>query len=111
MLIKATGFLNVSRYANDNGNFVLAVHWLAVPNLKNRPRTRTRIARSFRSETKVHSLALGESASQLRLVHGFEFEFEFGRLAHWAYAKQILRDAMFRVPKPAKHEQANAPAV
>ena len=26
--------------------------------------------------TKVHSLALGESASQLRLVHGFEFEFE-----------------------------------
>jgi len=39
MLIKATGFLNVSRYANDNGNFVLAVHWLAVPNLKNR-RTR-----------------------------------------------------------------------
>jgi hypothetical protein len=25
----------------------------------------------------VHSLALGESASQLRLVHGFEDEFEF----------------------------------
>jgi hypothetical protein len=25
----------------------------------------------------VHSLALGESASQLRLVHGFEFKFEF----------------------------------
>ena len=75
MLIKATGFLNVSRYANDNGNFVLAVHLLAVPNLKNR-RTRTRIARAFGSGTKVHSLALGEPASQLRLVHGFEFEFE-----------------------------------
>ena len=29
------------------------------------------------SGTKVHSLALGESASQLRLVHGFEDEFEF----------------------------------
>ena len=29
-------------YANDNGNFVLAVHRLAVPNLKNRPRTRPR---------------------------------------------------------------------
>ena len=74
-----TGFLNVSRYANDNGNFVLGVHWLAVPNLKNRPRTRTRtrIARAFGSGTKVHSLALGESASQLRLVHGFEDEFEF----------------------------------
>ena len=27
--------------------------------------------------TKVHSLALGEPASQLRLVHGFENEFEF----------------------------------
>ena len=76
MLIKTTGFLNVSRYANDNGNFVLAVHWLAVPNLKTRPRprrTRTRIARAFGSGTKVHYLALGESASQLRLVHGFEF--------------------------------------
>ena len=77
MLIKTTGFLNVSRYANDNGNFVLAVHRLAVPNLKNRPRTRTRIARAFGSGTKVHYLALGESASQLRLVHGFEDEFEF----------------------------------
>ena len=75
MLIKITGFLNVSRYANDNGNFVLAVHRLAVPNLKNRPRTR--MARAFGSGTKVHSLALGESASQLRLVHGFEDEFEF----------------------------------
>ena len=40
-------------------------------------RTRTRIARAFGSGTKVHSLALGESASQLRLVHGFEDEFEF----------------------------------
>jgi len=40
-------------------------------------RTRTRIARAFGSGTKVHSLALGESESQLRLVHGFEDEFEF----------------------------------
>ena len=87
MLIKTTRSLNVSRYANDYGNFVFAVHRLAVPNLKNRPRTRprtrTRIARAFGSGTKVHSLALGESATQLRLVRGFEdeFEFEFGRLA------------------------------
>jgi hypothetical protein len=35
------------------------------------------MARAFGSGTKVHSLALGESASQLRLVHGFEDEFEF----------------------------------
>jgi len=27
-------------------------------------------------EPKLHYLAFGESASQLRLVHGFEFEFE-----------------------------------
>ena len=77
MLIKTTRILNVSRYANDNGNFVLAVHWLAVPNLKNRPRTRTRIARAFGSGTKVYDLALGESALELRPVHGFGFEFEF----------------------------------
>jgi hypothetical protein len=64
-------FSNVSRDANDNGNFVPAVHRLGVPNLKNR---RTRIARAFGSGTKVHSLALGESASPLRLVHGFEFD-------------------------------------
>ena len=37
---------------------------------------RTRIAR-FGSGTKVHNLALGESASQLMLVHGFEFEDAF----------------------------------
>jgi len=35
------------------------------------------MARAFGSGTKVHSLALGQSASQLRLVHGFEDEFEF----------------------------------
>ena len=34
------------------------------------------MARAFGSGTKVHSLALGESASQLRLGYGFEDEFE-----------------------------------
>jgi hypothetical protein len=47
---------------------------------KQRPcglRTSIGIARGFGSGTKVHNLALGESASQLMLVHGFEDEFEF----------------------------------
>jgi hypothetical protein len=34
------------------------------------------LPKHFGSGTKVHSLAFGESASQLRLVHGFADEFE-----------------------------------
>jgi len=41
-----------------------------------KPREPTRIARGLALEPKVHYLAFGELASQLRLVHGFEFEFE-----------------------------------
>ena len=41
---------------------------------KQRPSSGLR--KALGSGTKVHYLALGESALELRLVHGFEFEFE-----------------------------------
>jgi hypothetical protein len=45
--------------------------------LRNRPRTRTRIAGGFGSGTQGNYLAFGGSTSQLELVQGFEDEFEF----------------------------------
>ena len=47
-------------YVNDNENSVLVVHRLAAPNLKNRPRTRTRIAGGLALEPKVRYSAFGE---------------------------------------------------
>ena len=62
----------LAAYVNDDGNFILVV-----PSALKLELVRTRIAGGLALEPKVHYLALGESVSQLRFVHGFEDEFEF----------------------------------
>jgi len=64
----------LAAYVNDDGNFILVVPSALKLELV---RTRTRIAGGLALEPKVHYLALGESVSQLRFVHGLEDEFEF----------------------------------
>ena len=64
VLMKTTRFLNASRYANDYENFVLAVHRLAVPNLKNRTRTRAPHEHSWQVPD-------GQCVVKLAIFYGF----------------------------------------
>ena len=66
----------LAAYVNDDGNFILVVP-SALKIVLELVRTRTRITGGLALEPKVLYLALGESVSQLRFVHGFEDEFEF----------------------------------